>query len=182
MTAARAAIADARAQTGLPCDDLVRFGPDALYAAIAPQIGKTPVLHGWLNAAAAPRGAALAALLLAAPAARASRRAGDRRLARLDATRTVCGSASTEEPDSLNKLFANSDASDQVANLISAPIFRYDDTRRVRARDGADGADARERRDQPRRQDDRAALAPRACSGPTARRSTRATCASPGKP
>ena len=35
--------------------------------------------------------------------------------------------ASTEEPDSLNKLFANSDASDQVANLISAPIFRYDD-------------------------------------------------------
>jgi peptide/nickel transport system substrate-binding protein len=35
--------------------------------------------------------------------------------------------ASTEEPDSLNKLFANSDASDQIANLISAPIFRYDD-------------------------------------------------------
>jgi peptide/nickel transport system substrate-binding protein len=35
--------------------------------------------------------------------------------------------ASTEEPDSLNKLFANSDAGDQVANLISAPIFRYDD-------------------------------------------------------
>ena len=35
--------------------------------------------------------------------------------------------ASTEEPDSLNKLFANSDASDQVANLISAPILRYDD-------------------------------------------------------
>ena len=35
--------------------------------------------------------------------------------------------AGTEEPDSLNKLFANSDASDQVANLISAPIFRYDD-------------------------------------------------------
>jgi peptide/nickel transport system substrate-binding protein len=35
--------------------------------------------------------------------------------------------ASTEEPDSLNKLFANSDASDQVANLISAPVFRYDD-------------------------------------------------------
>jgi hypothetical protein len=30
--------------------------------------------------------------------------------------------ASTNEPDSLNKLFANSDASDQVANLISAPI------------------------------------------------------------
>ncbi|HEV8020267.1 MAG TPA: peptide ABC transporter substrate-binding protein [Candidatus Lustribacter sp.] len=35
--------------------------------------------------------------------------------------------ASTEEPDSLNKLFANSDASDQIANLISAPILRYDD-------------------------------------------------------
>ena len=35
--------------------------------------------------------------------------------------------ASTEEPDSLNKLFANSDASDQVANLISAPVFRYND-------------------------------------------------------
>jgi uncharacterized NAD-dependent epimerase/dehydratase family protein len=41
--AARAAIADAREQTGLPCDDLVRFGPNALYTAIATQIGKTPV-------------------------------------------------------------------------------------------------------------------------------------------
>jgi len=35
--------------------------------------------------------------------------------------------ASTEEPDSLDKLFANSDASDQVANLMFAPVFRYDD-------------------------------------------------------
>lgn len=35
--------------------------------------------------------------------------------------------ASTDEPDSLNKLFANSDASDQVANLMSAPLFRYDE-------------------------------------------------------
>ncbi len=41
--AAHAAIAEAREQTGLPCDDLVRFGPDAFYAAIAPQLGKTPV-------------------------------------------------------------------------------------------------------------------------------------------
>ena len=41
--AARAAIAQAREQTGLPCDDLLRFGPGALYAAIAGQIGKTPV-------------------------------------------------------------------------------------------------------------------------------------------
>jgi uncharacterized NAD-dependent epimerase/dehydratase family protein len=41
--AAHAAIADAREQTGLPCDDLVRFGADALYAAIANQLGKTPV-------------------------------------------------------------------------------------------------------------------------------------------
>ncbi len=36
--AARDAIADAVATTGLPCDDLVRFGPDALYAAIAASI------------------------------------------------------------------------------------------------------------------------------------------------
>jgi peptide/nickel transport system substrate-binding protein len=35
--------------------------------------------------------------------------------------------ASTEEPDSLNKLFANSDAADQVASLLFAPILRYDD-------------------------------------------------------
>ena len=42
--AARAAIAEARTQTGLPCDDLLRFGPDAFYAAIAPHLGKTPVL------------------------------------------------------------------------------------------------------------------------------------------
>lgn len=41
--AARAAIDEARAQTGLPCDDLLRFGPDAFYAALAPQIGKTAV-------------------------------------------------------------------------------------------------------------------------------------------
>jgi uncharacterized NAD-dependent epimerase/dehydratase family protein len=43
--AARAAIADATAQTGLPCDDVVRFGPFALYNAIAPQLAKTAVLH-----------------------------------------------------------------------------------------------------------------------------------------
>ena len=41
--AARAAIARARAETGLPCDDLLRFGPDAFYAAIAPALGKTAV-------------------------------------------------------------------------------------------------------------------------------------------
>jgi uncharacterized NAD-dependent epimerase/dehydratase family protein len=35
---ARAAIEDARAQTGLPADDVVRNGPDALYAAIAPAL------------------------------------------------------------------------------------------------------------------------------------------------
>jgi uncharacterized NAD-dependent epimerase/dehydratase family protein len=45
-TAARAAIDDARMQTGLPCDDVVRFGPFALYDAIAPQIAKTAVLRG----------------------------------------------------------------------------------------------------------------------------------------
>jgi uncharacterized NAD-dependent epimerase/dehydratase family protein len=39
--AAHAAIAEAREQTGLPCDDVVRFGPAALYAALAPQVKKT---------------------------------------------------------------------------------------------------------------------------------------------
>jgi peptide/nickel transport system substrate-binding protein len=34
---------------------------------------------------------------------------------------------STEEPDSLDLLFANSDAAGQVANLIFAPIFGYDE-------------------------------------------------------
>lgn len=42
---ARAAIADAAAQTGLPCDDVVRFGPFTLYDAIALQLAKTVVLH-----------------------------------------------------------------------------------------------------------------------------------------
>jgi uncharacterized NAD-dependent epimerase/dehydratase family protein len=37
---ARAAIDDARAQTHLPVDDVVRFGPDALYEAIAPHLRK----------------------------------------------------------------------------------------------------------------------------------------------
>ena len=41
--AARAAIAAAREQTGLPCDDVVRFGPHALYAAFAPGLSKTSV-------------------------------------------------------------------------------------------------------------------------------------------
>jgi uncharacterized NAD-dependent epimerase/dehydratase family protein len=40
------AIADARAQTALPCDDVVRNGPHALYAAFAPQLGKTAVRRG----------------------------------------------------------------------------------------------------------------------------------------
>lgn len=37
---ARAAIEEARSQTHLPVDDVVRYGPDALYAAIAPNIRK----------------------------------------------------------------------------------------------------------------------------------------------
>jgi len=41
--AARAAIAEAKEQTGLPCDDVVRFGPEALYAAFAPALRKTAV-------------------------------------------------------------------------------------------------------------------------------------------
>jgi len=36
--AARAQIERARAETGLPADDVVRYGPDALYAAIAPHV------------------------------------------------------------------------------------------------------------------------------------------------
>lgn len=39
-TTARTAIADAIAQTQLPADDVVRFGPDALYRAIGPRLKK----------------------------------------------------------------------------------------------------------------------------------------------
>jgi uncharacterized NAD-dependent epimerase/dehydratase family protein len=42
---ARAAIAEAAAQTALPCDDVVRFGPHALYDALAPRLAKTAALH-----------------------------------------------------------------------------------------------------------------------------------------
>ncbi|MEA2687953.1 MAG: hypothetical protein QOD51_560 [Candidatus Eremiobacteraeota bacterium] len=42
---ARAHIERARAETGLPCDDVVRNGPHALYDAIAPALVKTEVLH-----------------------------------------------------------------------------------------------------------------------------------------
>jgi uncharacterized NAD-dependent epimerase/dehydratase family protein len=43
---ARAAIAAATAQTGLPCDDVVRYGPFVLYDAISPHLAKTTVRHG----------------------------------------------------------------------------------------------------------------------------------------
>jgi uncharacterized NAD-dependent epimerase/dehydratase family protein len=43
--AARAEIERARAETGLPVDDVVRNGPHALYDAIAPRIVKTTALH-----------------------------------------------------------------------------------------------------------------------------------------
>ena len=43
---ARSAIDDARANTGLPCDDVVRFDPHAFYDAIAPQLAdKTAALR-----------------------------------------------------------------------------------------------------------------------------------------
>jgi uncharacterized NAD-dependent epimerase/dehydratase family protein len=42
---AREHIERARAETGLPCDDLVRNGPHAFYDAVAPTIEKTAVLH-----------------------------------------------------------------------------------------------------------------------------------------
>ena len=38
LETAREAIERARQETGLPADDVVRYGPDALYAAIAPQL------------------------------------------------------------------------------------------------------------------------------------------------
>ena len=41
---AHAAIAAAREATGLPADDVVRYGPHALYDAIAPQLAKTSVI------------------------------------------------------------------------------------------------------------------------------------------
>jgi uncharacterized NAD-dependent epimerase/dehydratase family protein len=43
--AANAAIDAARTQTGLPCDDVVRHGPTAFYAAIAPALVKGNVLR-----------------------------------------------------------------------------------------------------------------------------------------
>jgi uncharacterized NAD-dependent epimerase/dehydratase family protein len=42
---ARTHIERAREETGLPCDDVVRNGPHALYDAIAPALVKTEVLH-----------------------------------------------------------------------------------------------------------------------------------------
>jgi uncharacterized NAD-dependent epimerase/dehydratase family protein len=45
VDAAQAEIDRARAETGLPCDDVVRNGPHALYDAIAAAIVKTEVLH-----------------------------------------------------------------------------------------------------------------------------------------
>ena len=42
---AAAHIARAREETALPCDDVVRNGPHALYDAIAPHVAKTDVLH-----------------------------------------------------------------------------------------------------------------------------------------
>ncbi|HWT06170.1 MAG TPA: DUF1611 domain-containing protein [Xanthomonadales bacterium] len=42
---ANAQIERARAETGLPCDDVIRNGPHALYDAIAPALVKTEVLH-----------------------------------------------------------------------------------------------------------------------------------------
>ena len=41
---AAAQIERARAETGLPCDDVVRNGPQGLYDAIAPSLEKTEVL------------------------------------------------------------------------------------------------------------------------------------------
>ncbi|HEY0381805.1 MAG TPA: DUF1611 domain-containing protein [Candidatus Elarobacter sp.] len=42
---AAAQIERARGETGLPCDDVIRNGPHALYDAIAPALVKTEVLH-----------------------------------------------------------------------------------------------------------------------------------------
>ncbi|HZO93896.1 MAG TPA: peptide ABC transporter substrate-binding protein [Candidatus Baltobacteraceae bacterium] len=72
-------------------------------------------------------GALSAALPLAAAACTKSSSAGHAG-ARNPWTRPgelVIGSAG-EEPDSLNEMFAHTDATDQIANLIDEPIFRYD--------------------------------------------------------
>jgi peptide/nickel transport system substrate-binding protein len=68
---------------------------------------------------------AAAALLLAACSKADQSPAGGGRNPWTRPGHLIIGSAG-EEPDNLNELFAHSDATDQIANLIFEPLFRYD--------------------------------------------------------
>jgi uncharacterized NAD-dependent epimerase/dehydratase family protein/ABC-type transport system substrate-binding protein len=116
--AARREIARAKEETGLPADDVVRFGPRALYQAMAPAfVSKTRPLTALLLA------------LVAAVAISACSRVSAPSSAGQPNPWTIPGHLRIGipiEPDNINPLFGHTDATDQIDTLIFAPMFRYD--------------------------------------------------------
>ena len=102
---AHAQIERARRETSLPADDVVRNGPDALFAAIAPEMRKGATVHRLI---------AFVMLALLCACSRPSSIPGVLRL------------GEQNEPDSLNLMFAHSAATDEIDALLFTHLFRFD--------------------------------------------------------
>ena len=126
---AREEIERARRETGLPADDVVRFGARNFYAAIAPQVAKRAPLrtprHRVTRAFARLVAVALLALLAFNACASRSQKAS-----RFEHNAwTIPGVlrlGEAEEPDSLNLMYAHSAAADEISGLLFTFVLRYD--------------------------------------------------------
>ncbi len=170
-SSARAAIAARASETRLPADDVVRFGPHALYAAIAPALATRRLRCGSaVSAAPRRRGRSRSASLLATACTRdeADRYAGERHA--VDHAR-----ASLRIGDHRRARQPQSDVRPHSGDrrgrdaLIFAPVLRYDRRGRLLPELARRGADLRQRRHLAATARRSCCACAAACAGPTAR-------------
>ena len=169
---ARAEIARARDETGLPADDVVRFGAAALLRRDRAGSSKRPPLRPRARVSAR-RGSIAAALALLRRAcgvrATVARRAanGERNAWTIPG---VLRLGEDEEPDSLNLMYAHTAATDTVAGLLFSFLLRYDARRKLHSRSRDGSADARATAASAATASASSCICAKASSGPTARR------------
>ena len=123
---AREAIERARSETGLPADDVVRFGGARLYNEVRPSIVKRAPRTSTRGRVTAHR---LVVALLCAVAVFGCSRPAQPARGGLHNAWTVPGVlrlGEDEEPDGLNLMYAHTAAADTIAGMLFTFILRYD--------------------------------------------------------
>ncbi len=127
--AARAEIARAQHETSLPADDVVRYGPHALFEAIRPRIRKKAANRsgGYGMKRFTATMLALVCIVSFAACTRVGTQStgnGGRNSWTIPGTLRI---GIPDEPDNINPMFAHTAETDEVDQLVFAYLFRYDD-------------------------------------------------------